>query len=106
MHPQFALADGFNHIETRHIWKTDVSNGQAKLASERLLDSVASRDSDGHTITVVLEDHPECIGDASLILDDEHLLLAAFGHDFRLAIVMPTTLLTGLQDGTGFTCSS
>src|SRR5215213_10540721 len=86
MHLQLMPADGFNHIETRHIRKTDVSNRQAELTSKRLLDSVMSGDSDRHTITVVLKNHLEGIGDAPLILDNEDcrlLFVASFRHDFR-----------------------
>ena len=60
-------------------------------AAERLLDSLSSGDGGTHTITVVLKNHLESIGDTPLVLDDEDftLLLLAFRHDFRPAIFMP-----------------
>ena len=67
--------DGFNHIETRHIRETDVSNRQAELAPERMFNSLSARNSGTHTITIVLKNYLEGIGDASLILNEEDLIL-------------------------------
>src|SRR6185503_16361243 len=93
MHLQFLPADGFNHVQARHVGETDIGNRQAELAAQRFLNSVSSGGSERHAITVVLKNHLESIGNAPLILNDEDFVLlfvATFRHDFRLAIVMPS----------------
>ena len=85
-------ANGFYHIETRHIGETDVGDRQTELASQSLLNSVLPGDGAGNTITVVLENHLEGIGYAPLIFNDEDftlLFLAALKHERLPANVMP-----------------
>lgn len=88
----FVWTDGFNYIEAGHIRETDVGNREAKLASERLFDSVVSRENGRHVITLVLENYLEGIGDAPLVLDDEDctfLGMTSIRHDLGTAIVRP-----------------
>lgn len=99
---RFVPADGVNDIETCHVRQTDVSDRQTEIASMCRLDSVPTRQRYRHTITSILKNYPERIGDTLFILDDEDsaiLFFPLFSHKRLPAILMPCVPVRGSLSG-------
>ncbi len=102
MKMRFVAADGLDDIETCHVRQTDVSDRQAEIASVCRLDPVPPRQRYRHTITSILKNYPERIGDTLFILDDEDsafLFFPLFSHKRLLAILMPCVPFRGCLSG-------